>query len=129
MIVQIISRLRHASEAVNDLPEAWQRRLARDAFKVSIHHVFYFSAAAALVVFLASLPVRCTEGPPKARLTKGILERYQTRSCRTRTTTSLQLRLRGSPAWSSTRAVTTHVQGRDISIEIRIADCIERRTF
>lgn len=54
-LIQIIDKLRHASQAIKTLPEEWQKVAARQAYGISLKYTFLFGLLGALGVFTASL--------------------------------------------------------------------------
>jgi hypothetical protein len=54
---QLISRIKHASSAIADLPTEWDRQQARGAYEVALHQTFAFGCIVAVVMFLVSLAV------------------------------------------------------------------------
>ncbi|WWC69154.1 uncharacterized protein I206_103090 [Kwoniella pini CBS 10737] len=50
----IINKLRHASKAIEDLPEAWQQAQARKAYEISLRKTFVFSLISAVLVLVVS---------------------------------------------------------------------------
>ncbi|WWC85698.1 uncharacterized protein L201_000564 [Kwoniella dendrophila CBS 6074] len=64
---EIINKLRHVFHAIDDLPKAWQRDSAREAFSISLRNTFIFGFAGAFLVLLTSLfiPDDRLKGPEK----------------------------------------------------------------
>lgn len=53
-LVQIINKLRHASQAIETLPEEWQKVAARQAYGISLKYTFVFGLLGALGVLITS---------------------------------------------------------------------------
>ncbi|WRT65299.1 uncharacterized protein IL334_002242 [Kwoniella shivajii] len=51
----IIDKLRHVFHAIDDLPKAWQRDTAREAFRIALRNTFIFGLIGATLVFITSL--------------------------------------------------------------------------
>ncbi|KAJ9125074.1 hypothetical protein QFC22_000027 [Naganishia vaughanmartiniae] len=54
---EIISRIKHASSAIADLPNEWDHRQARTAYEIALHQTFAFGCIVAIAMFLISLAV------------------------------------------------------------------------
>ncbi|GHJ89949.1 hypothetical protein NliqN6_6351 [Naganishia liquefaciens] len=54
---KIIDKLRHASSAIADLPDAWSRQQAREAYQAALHQTFAFGCAIAIGMLLVSLAI------------------------------------------------------------------------
>ncbi|KAJ9104745.1 hypothetical protein QFC19_003886 [Naganishia cerealis] len=68
---EIISRLRHASSAIVDLPTKWDRQQARAAYEVALHQTFAFGCIVALGMFAISLAIPnkpLQANPPPAKI-------------------------------------------------------------
>ncbi|KAJ9108706.1 hypothetical protein QFC21_000026 [Naganishia friedmannii] len=67
---EIISRIKHASSAIPDLPTAWDRQQARAAYEIALHQTFAFGCIVAVAMFLISLAVPnklLQASPPSAK--------------------------------------------------------------